>query len=144
LTWRISTNNRAKPGDVVGCKNRSGHWVGHIDGATYVLHRIIWLWMTRQNPPHEIDHKNTISSDNRWENLRAATSSQNHGNFGLSRRSTSGCKGVTRHKPTGKWFVKIAKDGRQMYLGLFVDLDDAVAAYKAKAVELFGEFARAA
>lgn len=144
LTWRISTNNRVCVGDVVGCINPTGHWVGHIDGTVYVLHRIIWLWMTGEPPALEVDHKNTVGSDNRWDNLRLATSSQNNGNFGLSKRNTSGFKGVTLHKPTGKWMAKITKDRQQEYLGLFTRLDDAAAAYMARARELFGEFARAA
>lgn len=144
LTWRVSTNSRVRPGDVVGCINKNGHWVGHIDGQVYVLHRIIWLWMTGGPPLDEVDHRDTDGSNNRWRNLREATSSQNRGNSSLSHRNISGCKGVTWSKSCNKWHVKITKGGKQEYLGLFVALDEAKAAYMKRATELFGEFARAA
>lgn len=145
LTWRISTNNRVAVGDVVGCVNASGHWVGNVDGSIYVLHRIIWLWMTGEDPGQlEIDHENVDGADNRWKNLRLATSAQNHGNLRVNKRSTTKLKGVTLHKPSGKWHVKITKDGKQEYLGLFSNIEDAADAYIKRASELFGEFARAA
>mgnify|MGYP000727044951 CR=1 FL=1 len=145
LTWRISTNNRVKPGDVVGCPNSNGYWVGHIDGSVYVLHRIIWLWMTGEDPgEREVDHENTTGADNKWGNLRLATSSQNNANWSLSEKNVSGCKGVTWCKQNKKWLAKITKDRKQEYLGLFVRVEDAAAAYMTRARELFGEFARAA
>lgn len=144
LSWRVSTNNRVGAGDKVGCRNAAGHWVGHIDGSVYVLHRIIWLWMTGEEPADEVDHKNGASGDNRWENLRVASSTQNSGNMRLSKRNKSGWKGITRAVGCDRWHVKITKDGQQYYLGLFKELEDAKAAYRDKAHELFGEFARAA
>lgn len=142
LTWHISTNSRVRPGDEFGCLNKRGHRVGNIDGIVYVAHRLIWRWMTGDDPVLEVDHKNTVGSDNWWSNLRLATSSQNNGNISVQRRSLTGLKGVT---PRGKKFiVKIARDGRQYYLGMFDTPEEGSTIYMAKAKELFGEFARAA
>src|ERR1039458_1304193 len=74
LVWRISTNNQVKPGDDFGCNDRGVRRIGNIDGALYLAHRLIWRFMTGDDPRCEIDHENTDGSDNRWSNLRLATS----------------------------------------------------------------------
>lgn len=128
----------------MGCLNRGGHWVGHVDGQVFVLHLVIWKWMTGKDPSPEIDHKNTIGSDNRWTNLREATRSQNAANIRTPSKNTSGVKGVNPAGTKGKWIAKIAKDGKQYYLGTFDSKEEAAAAYFAKSLEFNGEFARAA
>lgn len=144
LSWRVSTNSRVKVGDEFGCLNKRGYRVGNVDGRLYVAHRLIWVWMTGCDPIIEVDHRNTVESDNRWENLRLATGTQNMGNVRLSSRSKSGLKGVTWDVRNKKWMAKVTKSGQQHYLGLFAVKSDAGAAYMRKAIELFGEFARAA
>jgi hypothetical protein len=89
-----------------------------------------------------VDHVNSDTLDNRKCNLRVATRGQNAANQRLSRKNTSGFKGVT---PVGnKWQAQIGISGRRIYLGLFNTPELAHAAYCAAAARHFGEFARSA
>ena len=87
------------------------------------------------------DHVNRNGLDNRRINLRAATGTQNIANQGLSRRNTSGYKGVSWHRPAGLWTVNIRVEGRVTHLGYFEDPVEGARAYNAAALEHFGEFA---
>lgn len=88
----------------------------------------------------EVDHANRNGLDNRRDNLRAATSSQNGANKEMHRDNTSGFKGVFWNK--AKWNAHVRFNNKSVYLGRFDDPVEAARAYDAKALELFGEFAR--
>jgi hypothetical protein len=137
FTWRI--NRRAiRAGNAAGTKKSNGYIQIRIDQKTYLAHRLAWLYMTGDWPPHTIDHSNTDVSDNRFRNLREATQSQNNGNANLTKKNTSGRKGVSWKKSRGKWVASI----HQKHIGIFENLDDAAKAYAKAAQEYFGEFAR--
>lgn len=89
---------------------------------------------------HEVDHISGDKIDNRRSNLRAATKQQNGFNRGLSRNNTSGWKGVSWHRPTGKWVARLTLKYKEIYLGLFEDKDEAIAARISAAKEHHGEF----
>ena len=87
------------------------------------------------------DHKNRIPLDNRKKNLRYATSGQNSFNIGVTKRNTSGYKGVSYHAKGKKWRAVIRYEGRLIHLGLFSKKEDAAHAYDRAALLYFGEFA---
>jgi len=90
-----------------------------------------------------VDHRNRNSLDNRRENLRAATSSQNQANAKTKVNSTTGFKGVWLDKKRGKYIAYVVKDGKFHYAGTtHGSALEASAARQAKAQELFGEFVR--
>lgn len=89
------------------------------------------------------DHINGNRLDNRRANLREVTRSQNAMNRSMHSNNASGYKGVSYHWATMKWQAYICHNGKEMYLGLFDNIEDAVAVRKAKEVELFGEYRRA-
>ncbi len=89
-----------------------------------------------------IDHINGDRHDDRWANLRLATPAENARNRGVCRRNTSGKVGVYPIKPQGLWGADIGKDGRNIHLGRFKILDEAIAARCAAERVYFGEFAR--
>lgn len=91
----------------------------------------------------QVDHKDTDGLNNRRNNLREATVSQNQRNRRLDRNNTSGYKGVAWHKVTGKWQARITLRGESNYLGVFDTPQEAHAAYVAASAELHGEFGRA-
>src|SRR5215204_1497527 len=51
-----------------------------INGHRFYAYRLAFLYMTGDWPEDEIDHINRDSTDDRWVNLRSATSSQNRVN----------------------------------------------------------------
>jgi hypothetical protein len=86
------------------------------------------------------DHINGNRLDNRRENLRLVTKSQNMRNQGLSKRSRSGFKGVNKHQK--KWRAYICIDGKQKHLGVFLDKKQAALAYNEAAQKCWGIYAR--
>lgn len=87
------------------------------------------------------DHKNRNKKDNRMENLRPCTTQQNLYNKSKSKRNTSGVMGVSWHNIADKWMARLSIDHKCIYLGLFVNKDDAIRARLNAEVKYFGEFA---
>jgi hypothetical protein len=142
--WRQRPSYVVKRGDVAGSLNKTtGYWLIHIDGRNYKAHQLAWLYMMGEWCRPMIDHRDCDRTNNRWDNLRRATFSDNAANRSRPRSNASGFKGVHRRRDNGKWRAQIWKDGRAIYLGQFATAQEAHAAYFAKARELFGEFARA-
>lgn len=108
------------------------------------LHRIIMSRvLNREILKNElVDHKDLNGLNNRRDNLRLASVNQNTQNQKKRANCTSKYKGVTWNKACSKWQSQIKHQGKNIYLGIFDDPADAHEAYKAKAKELFGEFAR--
>ena len=136
-----------KAGDIVGSKNPvNGYMSLGIKSKRYKSHRLAWLYMTGEFPAQPLDHKNTIRDDNRWENLRLATTSLNLANLGQRPGNTSGFKGVCLEKRALKrkkhWRCTINHQGRHIHIGMFETAEEAALAYDTKAIELSGAFAR--
>jgi hypothetical protein len=143
LYLRIDRGPR-KAGMLAGCINKAGYISIAIDGVCYLAHRVIWKMKTGQDPILDIDHKDTDGINNRWSNLREATVCQNLQNMRLSRRNTSGVKGVSFDNDLGKWCAEIMKDRKRHKLGYFENLADAKTTIEAARARLHGEFARSA
>ena len=120
-------------------KNHKGYSRLRFNGREYAAHRLAWFIENGEWPSMSIDHVNGIRSDNRIANLRLATTSQNQAN---RKTMNSLARGVTLHRETGKYQAQIMCSGRYHYLGLYPTVEEAHAAYSAKAIELFGEYSR--
>jgi len=86
-----------------------------------------------------VDHANRDKTDNRKENLRPCSESQNQANRRLTANRHQ-YKGV--REKWGKWEAWIGHKTAKLYLGRFSTPAEAAMTYNKKAVELFGEFAR--
>jgi hypothetical protein len=87
------------------------------------------------------DHANRNTLDNRRENLRDATGSQNAANRPVRCTSTTGFKGVSRAPTKGKWTARIGANWNPRHLGTYSTPEDAARAYDAAARVAYGEFA---
>lgn len=118
----------------------NGYMMVNFVGRRMAVHRLVFLWH-HGFLPKEIDHINRNPLDNRIENLRAATHAQNCRNRGLYASNTSGFKGVSFHKTTGKWIAGIRANGKWTHLGLFESAETAAERRRQAEIDLFGEFA---
>lgn len=138
---------RERIGTVAGAiKSNAGreqYRVIRIDRVLYRANRLAWLYMTGAWPIHEVDHKDRNSLNDRFDNLREATRSQNGANTNKKKGCSSKYRGVTKHK--NKWMAQISKSASKRdnkYLGLFENEEDAAKAYDNVARDVFGDFAQ--
>ena len=119
-------------------KNTTGYLSANKN--TVFMHRIVLglnnvSWIKNRG-----DHRNHNKLDNRKSNLRTATPNQNTMNSNLRSDNKSGVVGVMWNKRNNNWYVQIGMNGRNKYLGSFVNFDDAVRARKEAEEKYFGEF----
>lgn len=142
LRWKVRASNRVRAGDRAGSiDGREGYRRIRIGGRNYKEHRIAWLLQTGKWPAEQIDHRNGVRWDNRFNNLREATNAENGRNGDLRSSNTSGVPGVDWYARVGKWRARITLHGRQKYLGYFDSFDTAAAARKNAERAYFGDFA---
>lgn len=87
------------------------------------------------------DHIDRNPFNNRRHNLRAATNSQNSMNRSMRDDNSSGVIGVSWKKSNQKWVSYICVDGKQIYIGIFDNKNDAIIERLKAEIKYFGEFA---
>ena len=120
--------------------NVHGYRAGRVLYHSLCAHTVIWAMTHGRWPEKEIDHINGDPLDNRPENLREATRSENEMNKLPGKRNSSGIKGVSWEKRRSKWRAQITANGEYKYLGSFGTRDEAESAYIAASIEMHGEF----
>lgn len=106
-TRKVTTHYNSKVGNVINKVNKVGYITLCIDGKTYSLHRIIWLWMYGYLPENVVDHIDRCKINNEISNLREVAQSCNAKNSCLSNRNTSGVKGVSWDKSKNAYCVSV-------------------------------------
>lgn len=140
ITRLVTRGYQALAGDVIDCLHSAGYFHLSLDGKRLLAHRLAYFLHTGETP-QEVDHKDLDRQNNRFENLRAASSSLNKYNIPLKRNNTSGFKGVHYRKDKRKYTAQIHIDGVYARLGSFTTAEEAARAYDKAAVAAVGEFA---
>lgn len=141
LTWRKTLGSRAMENQLVsGSLSGEGYRRLRVLGELHQAHRLIWLHVYGRWPTGDIDHINRNRSDNRLSNLREASRTENMLNTGCSPKNTSGYKGVTYHKRSGKFMAQASLSGKNHYLGLHKTPEEASASYQCFAKANHGNF----
>ncbi len=142
FTRKVHARNGATTGSVSSAtSNGHGYARMGIKRRRYYVHRLAWFYMTGDWPIDEIDHANRDRSDNRFDNLRLASRTQQMGNTPLSPKSTSGVRGVYWAVRQKKWRAYITKNDKTVDLGGFGSLEQAAQVRRAAAIDYFGSFA---
>ena len=117
LFWKPRILSRNRPsvlnGMKVGCPNGSGYVKMVHNKRKYYLHQLVFL-MHHGYIPSNIDHIDGVGTNNRIENLRPASVSENMCNTKISTVNTSGFKGVHFNKQKRKWQAKLWVRGIQI------------------------------
>jgi hypothetical protein len=79
LYWKQSVNTKIKVGQKAGCPKNDGYIQIRVNKKPYQAHRLIYLYHYGVLPDHplELDHINRNRADNKVENLRIVTKSEN-------------------------------------------------------------------
>lgn len=127
FTRRVSVGN-CKAGNTVGYVNsKTGYMSVVIEKRSYYIHRLAWLYKYGKFPKNQIDHKDRVKTNNRIENLRDVTHSENQKNKNRNKNNISGTSGVIWNKSREEWQSSICVEGKRKHLGWFKDIDDAIA-----------------
>lgn len=109
------------------------------------MHREIWERMHGEASFGQIDHREhgeVSGLDNRRENLRLASPTQNAANQRIRKDNTSGFRGVSWDKRRRVWTAYMDCHSRRTRLGDFDTAEQAGRAYDSAAKKAFGQFAR--
>ena len=118
------------------CWNKHKEYIATRNVSGYILfHRLV---MDISDENIAVDHINHNKSDNRKNNLRFVTDSQNSMNRGISSNNTSGVTGVNKHN--GKWTARIGVNTKRIFLGDYDNFFEAVKARKEAEEKYYKEY----
>lgn len=124
-------------GSEAGSKNSLGYFIVEVEGNPWPVHRIAWLLHTGALPEGDVDHIDRDPSNNRIENLRVCSRSENSIN---SRRRASGAfSGIQESRP-GVWRARLGVRRKRIHLGYFKSREDAEQAYQTALRDTFGDY----
>lgn len=134
--WLVHTRH-THPDVPVGGLGTNGYQQISINSRRYYAHHLAWYFMTGTWPNEQVDHANREKTDNRWCNLRLASSAQNTWN--QAARPSQFPRGVCKQR-SGRFQSKIYASGKWKCLGTYNTQDEAHEVYKAASRALRGEF----
>ena len=134
-----TNSKQRKVGKMLGTLTPKGYLKASVHGKVQRIHRLVFLYFHGYFPL-QIDHIDGNRTNNRIQNLREATSTQNNQN--RKAIGASKIKGVYWHKQSKKWVAAICIRRKNIHLGSFEKIEDAALVATKARKELHGEFAR--
>ena len=143
LIWMGEDSRKRKKGKILGTKGNHGYLSFSINKKLYLNHRIVFAIHNGNFPERgmTVDHIDGNKLNNKIENLRIATYSQNLSNK-ISYNNTSGAKGVIWNPLNKNWRVRINYKKQKHEIGSFDCFDKAVEACKIARNRIHQEFAK--
>jgi hypothetical protein len=123
LYWSFNKHYKAKKDQKAGCLAKNHRYrIIKIDGRPFAEHRAIFLYHNGYLPEF-VDHIDGNTCNNKIENLRETTCSQNQYNSKTRKDSSTNIKNVRWHKASKKWIVSIKIDKKDKYFGIYEDIE---------------------
>jgi hypothetical protein len=124
----IVDRGKLRCGDRAGSIDAEGYRRLTIDKFSYKAHRLAFLYMEGEFPPQQTDHIDQDRLNNKFCNLRKVTPQQNSRNKKRQSTNLSGFTGVGWRNDNKIWRARIYHNGKNINLGEFDALSDAVLA----------------
>lgn len=142
LYWRVKLHRGMVVGSRAGNLNPTHNYrTIRVFGKNYREHRLIFLWFHGWLPDI-VDHINGDTTDNRVDNLRAASGSENQYNRKVNNNNSSGYKGISWESGLQKWRAQIRWNKQRKIIGRYNTIGEAVVALSKAREQLHGVFRR--
>ena len=110
-------------GQIAGCVHKGKGYIHvKIKAKAFKAHRLVFLYH-HGYLPECVDHIDGDKTNNKIENLRAATKEENCRNQKIRSTNKSGYKGVKWVEHCKKWQVEVCKNYKQLRFGMYEDLE---------------------
>lgn len=126
LTHRLPQHGK-EIGDAIGSLANTGYLAMAINNTDYLVHRIIWMYV-HGYMPEQVDHIDHVKTNNALNNLREVTNTINSKNASVSKNSATRVNGVSFNKARNKYRAYVTVNRKQINLGSFDTLDEAIEA----------------
>jgi hypothetical protein len=143
LVWKVDSGKGKKGKPAGSLASRKKYYsVQAIPGKSVRAHHVVWFLFHGSAPDAILDHINGNGLDNRIENLRPANSTENNWNRKIQTANISGIKNVYYREKYGTYRVSIWKHNKQINIGTFKTVEEAVLAAQKAREEHHGNYAR--
>jgi len=136
LSWRNNRRRGIKANSEAGWVCADGYRAVRLQRKSFLVHRIIWLYVHGSFPQGQIDHINGNRLDNRLGNLRDVSFAENRLN--KKRHREGRLHGCSFNKLQQKWLAQIVINKKIVYLGGYNTEQEAHLIYKQTFEEWFG------
>lgn len=133
----IDKNDYEKISKHSWCISKTGYAVSNIDHKVTKMHRYI---LGLSNPKIIVDHINHNKLDNRRKNLRLCSDFENSRNTTVSKNNKLGHLGISLTK-TGKYRARLMLNRKEIWLGSYHKIEDAIKAREEGEKKYFGKYA---
>lgn len=122
--WLHTVSSTAIKGYLAGSITKGYRYI-QLHGKKVAAHQLAYWWITEEWVI-DLDHIDRVKDNNSFSNLRVATRREQGLNRSLQINNRSGYKNITWFKRTSRWKVEFKYNGRQIHVGYFKDIKEAI------------------